>query len=507
MTAFSPLPLGRRIPDLPHAVSCSIPTLHDLRGYEEKWPETMSRMCSGYPRFVVHPMARKLGTCLSARAGLGRRRLWLTCSGRVAQALVAYLPGSDARLFYSEGVSGVDHADEPELSARAKTFLQHTGGFLSSREAEDVLVRLGELPGAEPEAGFAGDASAESWRQLGPLFDGAGREDAFFTNSGINAVYSAFRTVDELQAQRGRHLWVQLGWLYLDTIAILRKFTRPAGSGIVVRDVGDRACLERLFAEQGPRIAGLIAEVPTNPLIQTPDVRFVADLARRHGARLLLDPSVASAYSVDLLQHADIVVASLTKFSAHEGDVIAGLAVVNRAGPDADALRRRLGAVVEPLYPRDFARLAAQLGRAPAATARIQKNVATIAAFLESRPEVSAVHWSGSARTRAAYAAVARGPECVGGMLSFELKVPMQAFFDAVRLPKGPSFGMCHTLLCPFIWMAHYDLVTSPEGREELAASGINPDLMRLSPGTESTEDIISALAEALDLASGRRGA
>jgi cystathionine beta-lyase/cystathionine gamma-synthase len=54
------------------------------------------------------------------------------------------------------------------------------------------------------------------------------------------------------------------------------------------------------------------------------------------------------------------------------------------------------------------------------------------------------------------------------------------------------------TLICPFIYLAHYDLVTSERGRAELAASGIHPELLRLSIGCEPAEEIIAALAEAL---------
>ncbi len=89
-----------------------------------------------------------------------------------------------------------------------------------------------------------------------------------------------------------------------------------------------------------------------------------------------------------------------------------------------------------------------------------------------------------------------------GCMLSFELRVPMDRFYDAVRLPKGPSFGMTTTLLCPFIQLAHYDLVTSEAGRAELAAAGLSPDLMRLSVGTEPVEAIVAAISEALEVAS-----
>ena len=55
------------------------------------------------------------------------------------------------------------------------------------------------------------------------------------------------------------------------------------------------------------------------------------------------------------------------------------------------------------------------------------------------------------------------------------------------------------TLVCPFLYLAHYDLVTTPAGRAELAASGLDPDLVRLCVGVEPVEDILGALAEALE--------
>jgi cystathionine gamma-synthase len=59
---------------------------------------------------------------------------------------------------------------------------------------------------------------------------------------------------------------------------------------------------------------------------------------------------------------------------------------------------------------------------------------------------------------------------------------------------------MRNSLLSPFIYIAHYDLVKTVAGRAELAAGGIEPDLLRLSVGAEPVEDIIAALAEALEL-------
>ena len=134
-----------------------------------------------------------------------------------------------------------------------------------------------------------------------------GDADLFHACSGMNAIYTTFRAVTELQAARDRTIWVQLGWLYRDTISLLKRFTPdPACDYVHLYGVSDQAALERLFAEHGGRIAGIFAETPTNPLIQTPDVPALAGLARRHGARLILDPSIASLFCVDVLAYAHV---------------------------------------------------------------------------------------------------------------------------------------------------------------------------------------------------------
>ncbi len=506
MSVFSHLPLGCRIPDRLHAVSCSLPTLRDLVGYEEKEPAVAARVTQGYPRFVLHPCVRRLAAELARRHGLTGRTLWLTTSARSAAELAAHLlavpagRGGAIAPFAAGGLHGAAHPENPDLFAEAKTYLQNTGMFLGSREAEDALVRLGAQAAAEPETLWPGDARAEINRVLRRALPGTEDADRFPACSGMNAVYAAFRAVSELQAARGRTLWVQLGWIYRDTTAILRRFVPDGGRDyIAVTDVADFAALERLFAEKGSRIAGVFAETPTNPLIQTPDVPALAALVRSHGARLVLDPSIASLFCVDVLPHADVVVNSLTKFAGSEGDILAGLVVVNPAGRDAAALRRIVARDLEPVYPRDLARLAAEIGGYEQLMARLNAATPQVAAFLEAHPRVRRVYWALAPESRAQYREIARAPDAVGGMLSFTLKTPLAPFYDAVRLPKGPSFGMKRSLISPFMYIAHYDLVKDATGRAELAASGIDPDLLRLSIGTEPVDDIIAALAEALE--------
>ncbi len=502
MSVFSPIPLGQPIPPRPHAVSCSLPTLRDVRGYEEKDPAVTAHLTSGYPRFVVHPFARELARRLAAKHLPAGRRLWLTSSAAMAEKLAAWLRGQpgaqDVAVFRADGAQGVAHAESSDTAGKAKLFLQNIGGFLSSREAEDLLVRLGYLAAAGAETTFAGDATAEVRRRLRPVFPGAGDADLLLANSGMNAVYAAFRAAADLQAARGRTIWVQLGWLYLDTIAILKRFAAQGSDYVYLPNVFDQAALERLFAEHGSRIAGIVTEIPTNPLVQTPDIAAIAALCRRHQAKLVLDPSVASPFGIAVLPYADAVVCSLTKYTGSEGDVIAGLVVINPLGPDAAALRSLVAAELEPVYPRDVARLAAQIGQTEAVLARIEATTPRVAAFLSGHPKVKEVFWAKHPASARGFSQVARTPQSVGGMISFSLQGPIEAFYDRLRLPKGPSFGMKTTLICPFMYLAHYDLVTTPAGRAELLASGLDPELLRLCVGIEGADEIIEALREAL---------
>jgi cystathionine gamma-synthase len=498
MSVFQPLPLGQRIPGSLHAVSCSLPTMRAVRGYEEKDPAITRHLTSGYPRFVLHPLLHELAADWSKRHDLAGHTLWLVSSATMAGRLAAHLGSAQVTRIAEGGLHGVAHPVAPELAARAKVFLQNVGGFLSSRAAEDELVRRGLRPAAEPEECFRGDAAAEVRRVLRPAFPGIADDQLLPSNCGMNAIDSAFRAVTELQATRGRTVWIQLGWLYLDTIAILQKFTRTPGDYVRVRDVFDLAGLEKILAAHAGRVAGIVAEVPTNPLIQTPNVPALAALARRHGALVILDPTIASAFDLDVLAHADVVSTSLTKYAGSAGDLTAGLVVVNPAAPDADRLRSLVAGKIEPLYARDLARLATEIGQAPAVLARIHASVPAVAAFLEQHPAVRDVFWALHPASRDNYRALARSPDAVGGMITFTLRGSLEKFYDRLRLPKGPSFGMTTTLICPFMYLAHYDLVSTAAGRAALEADGLNPDLLRLSIGTEPTEDIIATLAEAL---------
>lgn len=498
MSAFTHIPLGKRIPASVHGVSCSLPTMGDVIGYETKAPETIRHLCSGYPRFVQHPYLKQAAEHIVKQLGLTGQQVWLTASQAAAHALQSWLQPVATQVIYHGGISGVAFPENPETFANAKTFLQHTGSLLSSREAEDYLLRTGEISVQQAENAFNGYAPGRVKTAVAQAF-GTGTEDVFLACSGMNAIYASFRIASALQQPRKRTVWIQLGWLYLDTIAILKKFTAdPARDYIFLYDVFNLDALRKLFAERGHEIAGLVTETPTNPSIQTTDLAAISELCRAHGAIFIVDPTIASPLNIDVLPLCDVAVNSLTKYAASDGDVIMGAVAVNPHSPFASEFRRQLPSHLEPVYSRDVGRLAAQIGDYPAVIARINQTAPVVLAFLHQHPRIRNLRWSHHPDSRENFLRLARRPDAFASMISFTVDGSLTDFYDRLRLPKGASFGMKNTLVCPFIFLAHYDLVTSESGRATLAACGLDPELIRLSLGCEPAEDIIASLAEAL---------
>ncbi len=499
MSSFAPIPLGQRIPSSVHAVSCSLPTMRAVIGYEEKDPAITQHMTSGYPRFVQHPFLKQASARVLRELGLNGHQAWLTSSIRASQALCAWLKPAPAIVINHERLTGVAFPSNPDTFGRAKTFLQHTGALLSSREAEDFLLRAGELTAPYPEVTFDGYTAGRVKGAMAKAFQRATTDDVFLANSGMNAIYAAFKAAAAFQSPRGRKVWVQLGWLYLDTIALLQKFTdTPERDYVFHNDVFDLKGLRALFAQRGAEIAGIITEVPTNPLIQTPDLAAVYELCRAHNAVLVVDPTVVSPLNIDILPYCDVAVNSLTKYTASEGDVILGAVVVNPESRFASDFKNRLSDELEPVYSRDLARLAAQIGDYENVIAKINQSAPAVVDFLCRHPKVRSVFWSGHPDSKDHYAKLARSTESIGGMISFTVQGPLADFYDKLLLPKGPSFGMKTTLICPFIYLAHYDLVTSKSGQEFLRQNGLDPELLRLCLGCEPADEIIRVLSEAL---------
>ncbi len=499
MKLFPSYPVGARVPDSPHAVCCSLPTLRDVIGYEENDPTVRRHVIIGYPRFVEHTFVRQLTEHVRRELGWRDFAVALAPSVNAAEGLRRFLSPVETIHRPWGPLQAVRMPDHAETALRTKRFFQHTGCGISSRQAEDCLFQSGLIDSVHSESAPPVDPRETVLNGLHESCPEADPEYLLLCRSGMNAFYSAFHAARELQRPREKKLWIQLGWLYLDTIRILETFLGPDEDHIALADASNLSELEDIFAREGDRIAGVITETPTNPLLQTANLPRLRQLCDRTGALLFVDPTLASFHNVNVLPWADVVLHSLTKYYGHRGDVMMGLAAFNpRHKPFAREWLRLARECHEPPYRRDLEQLAAQIGDSAAIMEKINRNTLAVAEFLEKHPRIKRLHWTGSDRNAADYRALSRDPDRPGGILTLDLAMPLADFYDAAPFVKGPSFGTGFTMMCPFMYLAHYDLASTPEGRRHLESRGINPDLIRLSIGAEPVEEIIQGLGQAL---------
>ncbi len=472
--------------------------MDDVIGYEEKRPETIRQVKYAYPRFVLHDYVVQAMNLAAERLGLSGKLLYLLPSEKAARDCIQWL-GAEAELREEFDFFCVVLDDTEELRRKGKAFLQHTGLSISSRHAEDYLKSHGKL-GADANFAPQSNSARESKAQvLSVLKRYLPTENIYLANCGMNAFYGALRAAQQVQAPKGRHHYLQLGWLYLDTQRILESFLDADSKLTVHYDVFDEAWLRAFFAEHGHELAAIVTELPTNPLIQTPDVALLDELCREHGVVRIFDPTIASIASVDVLPHTDLLVTSLTKYASHEGDVMIGAAAVNPGSPFARELAEAMPGQCEPPYARDLAKLAAQIDKMPEVVDRQNANAKALAEWFEAHPAVSRVWHPRVGKSAKNFDAIARSADSCGAVLTIELNVPLTQFYDRARVVKGPSFGTSFTMMCPFMYLAHYDQASTEQGRAELRACGLNPELIRLSAGAEDIEAIKQALGEGLE--------
>lgn len=468
----------------------------DVCGYEEQDPRVLDAMELGYPRFVVHAFIERLIHFYLEREGLAGRSAVLIAGRRAADDLIEWAGGPLNKIEVDDAVYllVVSSADDA-LARKVGKFVQHTGCGISSRQAEDLLLQHGLLESRFEESAFAGNAGVHVEQRLAEQI-GCRTDDVLVCSSGMNAFYAGFRAVQEFQQGRGRTGWIQLGWLYLDSGCVLKEFLDDGETLECVYDIDDVDAVLAKIASYGDKLSAVVVECPSNPLIRVCEVHRIADAVRAQGGVMMIDPTIASIYNVEVLPCADLLVTSLTKYASIEGDVMIGALALNQASPYYGDLVLRTSSFHVPPYRRDLGRLAAQIDSAPAAIERMNASAEKLCAFLEQHPAVRRVH---SASYSKHIEAIRKGEGSGCAVISIELNGDLELFYDAVRCMKGPSFGTRFTLLCPFMYLAHYDLVTSEEGRAFLADVGIDPDLIRISVGTEPYEAIEAVFAEALE--------
>jgi len=230
-------------------------------------------------------------------------------------------------------------------------------------------------------------------------------------------------------------------------------------------------------------------ETPSNPLLRCVDIEATAALAHRAGARAVCDNTFASpALQSPLALGCDLAVHATTKYLGGRSDVMGG-AVVARVDDAAFADVRTAqlygGAIPSPF---DCWLVMRSLPTLPARMQAHCANARRVAEFLQSHPQVEAVHYPGL-ETSPFHALARRQMRDFGGMLSFEVKGGMDAAMAvaaAVEIfTRATSLGGVESLI---------EHRASIEGPESKTPQG----LLRVSIGLEHPDDLIDDLAQAL---------
>ena len=287
--------------------------------------------------------------------------------------------------------------------------------------------------------------------------------------------------------------------LYGRTTKLLRQEFHRFGVKTVVADTCDPDATRAAVEAHRPRV--LFAETQSNPMCRIADVPALAEIARAHGAKLVIDNTFVTPVLYRPLEHgAELVMESLTKMIGGHSDVTLGFLGGNDPEllPGVTQIVSTWGLASNPFdcWQADRGLLTLDI-RMRTATA----NAAALADWLASRPGVSQVVYPG--RPDHPDHALARRlfPAGCGNMLCFELAGGRDAVNRFMRsapgIPFSPSLGHTHTTVSYPAGTSHrYD---SPAERRR---QGITDGLVRVSVGCEPLDAIRAEMGKGL----GERG-
>ncbi|MFE9425239.1 cystathionine gamma-synthase [Kitasatospora sp. NPDC006697] len=258
-------------------------------------------------------------------------------------------------------------------------------------------------------------------------------------------------------------------------------------------DVADTQHPEQVRAALKPNTRAVWVETPSNPLLGITDIAAVAQVAHAADALLVVDNTFASPYlQQPLALGADVVVHSTTKYMGGHSDVVGGALVAadSALGEELAYHQNAMGAVAGPfdswLVLRGIKTLGVRMDRHSA-------NAEQIVALLARHPRVSKIHYPGLAG-HPNHEVAAKQMKAFGGMVSFQVEGGEQAAVEVCNRARlftlGESLGGVESLIEHPGRMTHASVAGS--------LLEVPADLVRLSVGIESADDLVADLARAL---------
>jgi cystathionine gamma-synthase len=253
----------------------------------------------------------------------------------------------------------------------------------------------------------------------------------------------------------------------------------------------------RRACECRPKI--ILAETPSNPLLRIVDIEKIAAIADATGALFAVDNTFLSPALQNPIEFgADLVIHSTTKYINGHSDVVGGCVVaatdelaeqiaywancIGITGAPFDSFLTLRG--IRTLHPR---------------IKQHEESASLIANVLNEHEGVNRVYYPGLA-THPGHAIARRQQRGFGGMVSFEIagdENAIRAFVENLEFfSLAESLGGVESLVCHPASMTH-----SPVSEEARIKAGIGRNLIRLSVGLESSEDLVADLISALEKA------
>jgi cystathionine gamma-synthase len=303
--------------------------------------------------------------------------------------------------------------------------------------------------------------------------------------SGLAAEDTLLRTV----CKPGDHVVIPND-AYGGTYRLFSQVLRRWGVEYTPAPLGD---LDAVRAAIRPETTLVWCETPTNPLLNIGDIEALAELAHGAGALLAVDNTFASSYlQQPLTLGADVVVHSTTKYAGGHSDVVGGALVVG--DPElAERLayhQNAMGAVAGPFDSWLTLRGLKTLG---IRMERHSDNAERIVEFLSGHPKVTSVLYPGLLE-HPGHDVAAKQMRRFGGMVSFRVRGGEEeavAICDRTRLfTLAESLGGVESLIEHPGRMTHASAAGSP--------LEVPADLVRLSVGIETVDDLLADLEGAL---------
>ncbi|MGW2248971.1 cystathionine gamma-synthase [Kitasatospora sp. NPDC001660] len=303
--------------------------------------------------------------------------------------------------------------------------------------------------------------------------------------SGLAAEDTLLRTI----LKPGDHIVIPND-AYGGTFRLFAKVLTRWGVEFSVANTQDLATVR---AALRPNTRAVWVETPSNPLLGITDLAALAEIAHGAGALLVVDNTFASPYLQQPIPlGADAVVHSTTKYMGGHSDVVGGALVLADAalGEEVAYHQNAMGAVSGPfdawLVLRGIKTLGVRMDRHSA-------NAEKVAELLAGHPKVSQVLYPGLPE-HPGHDIAAKQMKAFGGMVSFRVEGGEEAAVEVCNRAQlftlGESLGGVESLIEHPGRMTHASAAGSP--------LEVPADLVRVSVGIESIDDLLADLEQAL---------